>query len=239
MKKRFLIVLTLLASINLLFSQETAEELEIQEETPTRPVLSLPELKFLFDEGVSYCQVTRIEKMDNRSNFVRENMMIGPYFNMQTVDFSFFDFVLNLSAYYPFYQAFNGMPQKPRNMFNYAINGFFGITGTYNHLKFVELNMSLGMHYMYQLTDEWYMNYLGIGGCLGLKLPVTKNWSIVNNNYFSYDNANLGNNKNIQPFAGSYQYQIDLGISFSKKVLNKYYYIDTDKRKNNKNKEAN
>ena len=41
--------------------------------------------KFIFDEGISFCQVSRIEKLSDRSNFVRENMMIGAYFTTQTV----------------------------------------------------------------------------------------------------------------------------------------------------------
>lgn len=206
-----------------------ASNTDEQAETPTKAKISFPTHKIVFDEGVSFCQLTRIEQIPNRSNFVRENMMIGPFMNVQTVDLSFFDLIINVSAYYPFYQAFNGMPQKPRNMFNYAINGFFGTVITLEKLKVIKFDFMLGMHYMYQLTDEFYMHYVGLGGCAGFELPVTKNLSIINNNFVSYDNANLGSNKNIQLFTGSYQYQINLGLRYSKKSLSKYYYIDTSK----------
>jgi len=205
--------------------QNKSEEVE----DPTKPSLSIPKIQIVMDEGVSYCQITRIEKQKERNNFVRENMMVGAYYNIQTVDFSFFDFLFNLSAYYPVYYAFNGMKQKTRNMFNYGISTFFGTTFTDDFFKMVDITGSLGMHYMYQLTDEWHMHYIGLSGNLGLVWPLTNKWALVNNNFFSFDNANIGKNKNIQPFDGSYSYHIDFGVRYSPRVLNKYYYIDTSK----------
>ena len=198
-------------------------------EDPTRPFLVFPKLNLLFDQGISYCQLTRIEKQAERSNFVRENLMAGAYFNVQTVDLSFFDFEFELSAYYPFYQSFNGMKQKPKNMFNYAIDTYTGVVITEDFFKMIIFDLSLGMHYMYQLTDEYHMHYLGLGTEAGFMLPITKNWSIIERNFITFDNANLGTNKNIQPFDGSFQYHFNIGFSYSKKVLNKYYYVDTSK----------
>ena len=178
-----------------------------------------------FDEGVSFAQVTRIEKLDDRSNFVRENLMIGAYFTTRTVGLPLVDLQLDVSAYYPFYQAFNGMQQQPRNVVNYAFDGYLAAYYNYDWFKYVIITGSLGMHYMYQLTDEWYMHYLGLGLSVGLELPVSQGWTIVNRNYFSYDNANLGNNKLIQPFYASYQYHINLGVRYSRRVRNEYSYI--------------
>jgi len=183
------------------------------------------DFKLVFDEGVSYCQLTRIENLSSRSNFVRENMMIGAYFSTQTIGLPDFNFELDLSAYYPFYQAFNGMQQTPKNIMNYALDGYLALYGHYKKFKYVIISGSLGMHYMYQLTDEWHMHYLGLGTSLGLELPLSKRWTIVNRNFLSYDNANLGKNKNIQPFYGAYQYHINLGVRYSRKQLNTYSYI--------------
>lgn len=180
---------------------------------------------FIFDEGISYCQVTRIEKLSDRSNFVRENMMIGAYFTTQTVGLPMFDLELDVSAYYPFYQAFNGMEQTPRNVLNYAFDGYLAATGTYKKFEYVNLTGSIGMHYMYQLTDEYHMNYLGLGATVGLEFPISQGWTVVNRNFFSYDNANLGKNKLVQPFYGSYQYHINLGVRYSRRVRNAYSYI--------------
>lgn len=185
-----------------------------------------PDFKFRVNEGASFAQVTRIEKMKDRSNFVRENFMVGAFVNFQTVDlYNWIDFTLQLDAYYPFYNAFNGMKQYPKNMFNYGIDTFLGATVTYEKLKYVNLDLSLGLHYMYQLTDEYYMNYVGLGFLGTIDFPLTKTFTIVNNYFFSYDDANLGSNKKIQPFAASYQYHIDLGICISKKAPNNYCYF--------------
>lgn len=183
---------------------------------------------FIFDEGISYCQVTRVEKLEDRSNFVRENMMIGAYFSTQTVGLPVADLQLDISAYYPFYQAFNGMEQHPRNVVNYALDSYLALKKDYKELKYVILTGSLGMHYMYQLTDEWHMNYLGLGLTTGIELPVSEGWTIVNRNFFSYDNANLGPNKTMQRFRASYQYHINLGVRYSRRVRNEYSYIKGD-----------
>ena len=180
---------------------------------------------FMFDEGISFCQVTRIEKLDDRSNFVRENMMIGAYFSTQTVGLPFCDFELDISAYYPFYQAFNGMKQIPKNVLNYALDSYLAFKLDYDYFEYVIFTGSLGMHYMYQLTDEWHMHYVGLGLTTGFELPISKSWTIVNRNFFSYDDANLGTNKLMQRFRASYQYHINLGVRYSRRVENVYSYI--------------
>ena len=84
------------------------------------------------------------------------------------------------------------------------------------------------MHYMYQLTDEYHMHYLGLGAMLGIEFPISRGWTIVSKNYFAYDNANLGKNKLVQPFYGSYQYHINLGVRYSRRVNNSFSYIKDD-----------
>ena len=180
---------------------------------------------FIFDEGISFCQVTRIEKLEDRSNFVRENMMLGAYFSTQTFGLPLCEVQLDVSAYYPFYQAFNGMKQVPKNVLNYALDGYLALKIDYDAFKYVIFTGSLGMHYMYQLTDEWHMHYLGLGLTTGFELPVSKSWTIVNRNLFSYDDANLGTNKLMQRFRASYQYHINLGVRYSRRVHNEYSYI--------------
>lgn len=225
MKKYLIFIFCIFISFSL-FAQETDNIESINEETT-----SSSNFKFIINEGVSYAQLTRIEKLEDRSNFVRENFLAGAYVNFQTVDFyDLIDFTLQIAAYYPFYNAFNGMQQFPKNKLNYAIDTFFGGTVTYNKLKYIPIDLSLGMHYMYQLTDEYHMSYLGLGFLGSLRFPLTEKFSIVNNYFFSIDDANLGSNAKIQPFEISYQYHIDLGICFSKKTPNSYYYINSKKR---------
>lgn len=213
MKKLFLAFLFIVLSVPL-FSQETEPN-----------TIDGGKFNFVFDEGVSYAQVTRVEHQTNRSNFVRENMMIGAFFNFQTVNLSKLDFIEQVSVYYPFYNAFNGMRQFPKNMFNYAIDNFTGITADYKKLKYINFDFSLGMHYMFQMTDEWPMSYLGIGLQTGMNFPISRYWTILNTYLISFDNANIGPNKLMQPFEISYQYHINLGVRYSRRAPNTYCYI--------------
>ena len=57
---------------------------------------------------------------------------------------------------------------------------------------------------MYQLSDEYHLNYLGGGISAGIKLPVARHWSILNNGTITLDYANSGTNKDIQNFDISY-----------------------------------
>ena len=183
------------------------------------------EVNVVFEEGISYAQVTRVEALPDRSNFVRENMMIGAFFSTKTVGLPLIDLKLDVSAYYPFYQAFNGMQQHPKNVVNYAFDGYLAAYYNYDWFKYVIFSGSLGIHYMYQLTDEWHMHYVGLGLTVGFELPVSPGWTIVNNNFVSLDNPNLGKNKNIQKFDGCYSYHINLGVRYSRRVRNEYSYI--------------
>ena len=230
MKKLFFLMILILFSSLAYAEKNEKEQTSVSDKTEKESNLpkffkSFAECSYVFDEGLSYAQLTRIEVMDDRSNFVRENMMAGAYFTVQTVDLSFFDLIFTVSAYYPFYQAFNGMKQKTKNLFNYAVDSYFGTVITYDRLNYVILNFSIGIHYMYQLTDEYHMNYIGIGGSIGIDFPISKSWTITQNNFFSYDNPNLGTNKKVQVFDASYQFHINLGVRFSKKTQNVYSYI--------------
>lgn len=208
--KRFLLITSLLIASTFAFAQEAKKPLWFD---------------FSFNEGISFAQLTRIEVIENRSNFVRENMMIGAFVNCKTDNFWLLDLELQLAAYYPFYSAFNGMEQFPKNMLNYALDMFFGAVYSFDDFKYVLIDTSLGMHFMYQLTDEYHMCYLGLGFQGTLEFPLTKNWTIINNYFFSYDNANLGSNSKVQLFDASYQYHIEIGVRYSKSVPNQYYYI--------------
>lgn len=224
MKKHFILFnLVIFFSLFPVISQET--EVKKNDFIP-QIVNSFLNLNLVFDEGVSYCQLTRIEKLEDRSNFVRETMMAGPFFQLQTVDFSFIDYMFKISAYYPVYSAFNGMKQKSKNMFNYAINAYLGMVYTDTQFGYINLNYSLGLHYMFQVTDEWFMHYVGLGGMVGLQIPLTKGWSIIESNFIAFDNPNLGKNRSIQPFDAAYQFQIDLGVRYSKRCKNGVYVIN-------------
>ena len=87
------------------------------------------------------------------------------------------------------------------------------------------MSLTPGIHYMYQLSDEYHLNYLGAGILTGIELPVARRWTIVNNGTFTLDYANLGSNQRMCPYDYSWSYQISLGVRYSKKYLHKYAYI--------------
>lgn len=227
--KKFICAIIVLLSVSTFLCAASDDKDSKTEKTETTQKKSfLPPLwfDFTFNEGLSFSQITRIEKMDNRSNFVRETFLAGAFVNCKTDDLWIFDLELQLSLYYPFRYAFNGMQQFPKNQLNYAFDMFFGAVYSFDQFKYVLIDTSLGLHYMYQLTDEYHMNYVGLGFQGTLEFPLSKNWTIVNNYFFSYDNANLGSNKKVQLFDASYQYHIDLGVRFTKTQLNEFFYFN-------------
>ena len=222
-----LILILSISSITFAAKNDSANKDSSKAEEPAKEKKEIKPLWFnlSFNEGVSFAQITRIETMETRSNFVREHFLIGAFVNCKTDNLWFLDLELQLSAYYPFKTTFNGMQQFPKNPINYAFDLFFGAVYSFDDFKYILIDTSLGLHYMYQLTDEYHMNYVGLGFQGTLEFPISKRWTIVNNYFISYDNANLGSNKKVQLFDASYQYHIELGIRYSKRVQNQYTYI--------------
>jgi hypothetical protein len=82
MKKIISVVFLLLSVSSFTFAQTNSENNLTDNET-INPKTGFPEIKqkpfVFFNEGVSFAQITRIEKQENRSNFVRENYLIGAF----------------------------------------------------------------------------------------------------------------------------------------------------------------
>ncbi|HBD68976.1 MAG TPA: hypothetical protein DC014_06845, partial [Treponema sp.] len=81
----------------------------------------------------------------------------------------------------------------------------------------------------YQLSDNWHYMSLGAGVMLGTELPLSRRWTILINAFGSFDYANLGTNAQMFPFDLSWQYQVSLGVRYSKKKPNIYSYITSRK----------
>lgn len=228
MKKIVSIFFLILITSTFIYSQTKSDKTTSDNEI-INPKTGFPEIIqkpfVVFNEGVSAGMINRIEKQDTRSNFVRENYLIGAYFEIQTENMKPVNSLIKLSAYYPFYNTFNGMKQYPKQVILYAFDLFAGPVLQADMWNYIHLKLASGLHYMYQLTDEYHMNYLGLGLSGGIELPVAKRWTILLNGLFTVDYPNLGTNKNIQPFDISWQYHVDLGIRYSKKKTNKYSYI--------------
>lgn len=211
-----------------LFETSTAEEkddpnIEINEKTGFPKITAKPFI--MFNEGVAAAQVTRIQTLSGRSNFVWKNDFIGAFFQIQTRNMKPLNSIIRTSVFYPYFNTFNEVKQFPKQTILYAFDLFAGPILETDMWKYVRLKFGLGLHYMYQLTDEYHLNYLGGGALAGLELPVEPRWSVLLDGTFSFDYPNFGTNSLVQPYDYAWQYQLNLGVRYSVKGKNKYSYI--------------
>lgn len=192
----------------------------------------------MFNEGAAYTLITRLEKQDKRSNFVRQNHLAGLFFSLQTENMKPVNSMIRIAAYYPFFNTFNGMQQYPKQTILYAFDLLAAPMIQADMWKYVRLNFAGGLHYMYQLTDEYHMNYLGGGLLAGVELPLARRWTILTDGTATLDYPNLGTNRLVQPFDFAWQYNVSVGVRYSKKGENKYAYIHRIKPKNPKPKKT-
>jgi hypothetical protein len=179
----------------------------------------------VFNEGVTASWLTRIMRNEERSNFVFTDFMTGAYFGIQTVNMQPLNSIVRVAVFYPLAFTFNDVPQTPKNIIRYAIDTFAGIDIELNMWNYVRINMAPGLHFLFQNADRWNYINLGVGALVGLELPLAKHWTILLNGIASLDNGNLGTNREMEPFDIVYQYQLDVGVRYSKRNPNKFSYI--------------
>lgn len=228
MKKLIAILLLLCCVISAGFSDEPETNVkETQEQI--NPKTGFPEIKekpfVVFNEGLTFANVTRLERQTDRNNYVRNTSMIGAFFSVQSKNMRPLNSLIRVSAFYPFYHKFNGVQQVPKQTILYAFDLFAGPIIETDMWKYVRLKFSAGLHYMYQLSDEFHLHYLGIGVLAGLELPVAPHWTVLIDGTFALDYPNFGTNRLVQPYDFSWQYHLDVGIRYSKKARNQYSYI--------------
>lgn len=78
---------------------------------------------------------------------------------------------------------------------------------------------------MYQLTDEYYMNCLGGAFFAGVELPFAKRRTILTDGTVMIDYPNFDTNRLVQPFDLARQYNVSVGVQYSKRCGNKYSYL--------------
>lgn len=200
-------------------------------EEEINPVTGFPEIKnqpfAMFNEGVIFNQINRIEFKKESSNFVRQDYLVGAYASLQTKHIQPADSYLQISAFYPVHQTFNGMKQVPKQMFLFAFDVFYGPYFETDMWKYVRIHFIPGLHYTYQITDEFHLHYVGLQVKSGIDLPLAHHWSILLSGAFTLDYANLGTNRLIQPYDMAWQYRISLGVRYSRKGRNDFAYIES------------
>lgn len=227
----FLVILPLFPA----FSQnaEASEELD--------PVTGFPVIKekpyVMFDWGAAVNFNTRLKFQEKRSNFVMQDMMVGAYFTMETVNIKPLDSITRIAAYYPLSGTFNGVPQVSAQVLLYSFDLIFAPLFRLDMWNYVGINIAPGLHFMYQLTDEFHYMQLGAAVLAGIELPVFERWTFLVNGVFALDYPNLGSNKDMFPISLAWDYQISIGARYSKKGANKYSYVKSRKDAKEKLKE--
>lgn len=227
--KKLIVILALFAlSFPLVCQTEDLAEQKAETEQ-INPKTGFPEIQHkpfvVFNEGAAFANVTRIETQSSRNNYVWQNSMIGAFFEVQSKNMRPLNSIIRVSAFYPFYYTFNDVKQVPKQTVLYAFDLFAGPIIETDMWKYVRLKFSAGLHYMYQLTDEYHLHYLGGGLLAGLELPLAPKWTILLDGTFDLDYPNFGTNRMVQPFDYSWQYHLNLGVRYSKKARNQYSYI--------------
>jgi hypothetical protein len=174
----------------------------------------------LFSEGATCSWLTRIIKQTGRSNFVFEDFLPGLYFRTDLRTKTIFTPMVKIAALYPAVSTFNKFPQLPNIPLHFGADINLGLNFDIFDFKYVRLNAGPALHMLFLNSERW--NYFEMGGALlvGMDLPLTRRWTIICNGFASLDNGNLGGNGTMEPFDIAYQYQLDIGVRYSKKLEN-------------------
>ena len=209
--------------------------LAYSEDVELDPITGFPTIKdipyLMFDEGITWASITRLEKQEKCSNFVWNDNLVGAYFGFQTKNIQPTDSIVRIAAFYPYAHYFNDVEQTAKQTILYAFDLFAGPLFRADMWKYVGLNFAFGLHYMYQLSDEYHYNYLGLGLLAGTEYPIASCWTVLLDGMFTLDYPNLGSNKVVLPFDYSWQYHFNLGVRYSKKGRNSYSYIGSRVKK--------
>jgi len=177
----------------------------------------------VFNEGAAASWLTRIVKKTERSNFVFKDFLIGLYLRMDLENIKPVTPMLRLAVYYPFSSTFNDVPQYPNIPIHYAFDINTGIKFNFLDYKYFRMNLGPAVHLFFLNSERWNYLDIGLAAFLGIEAPLTKNWTFLLGGIASFDNGNLGGNRQMEPFDTVYQYQVEAGVRYSKKFANKTF----------------
>jgi len=231
MNKIFTLTVFTLFAVSITFSAFAQEE--IIAESPSADEFGFPKAEesefskaedkpffFMFSEGPAFSWLTRIIKQSGRSNFVFEDFLPGLYLRMDMHTIKNFTPMLRIAALYPLISTFNKIEQKPKTPLHIGADMNLGVNFSLLEFKYFRLNAGPAFHLFYLSSDRWNYFNLGAAAFVGMELPLTPRWTLICNGIASFDNGNFGGNRNMEPFDIVYQYQVDIGIRYSKKLIN-------------------
>jgi len=233
-----LILILFLSTVTAVFSQEKYKSLSpaqdkyfdeednnLFSESDDETVHSAAEDKkqeffFLFSEGTAFSWLTRIIKQSGRSNFVFKDFMLGLYSRVDMHTEKNITPMARLAVFYPLEATFNKYPQKPKSPLHIGMDMNLGVNFNIFEFPYFRLNAGPAFHMFFLNSDRWNYFELGMAAFTGMELPISERWTLICGLFASLDNGNLGANRNIEPFDIVYQYQVDIGVRYSKKLKN-------------------
>lgn len=223
MKRIILFFISILLTTLCFAQNDSSTQDNINGEKPIE--IEAPNTFPIFQEGLSSAFITRIAFQENRSNFVFNDTLLGAYFQMNSKNMQPIDSMIRVSLYYPTWFSFNNVPYTSSNILRYAIDTYAGIVFPFSMWKVVNFSFTPGFHFNYQTSDRFNFILLGLGGQVSMELPLTAKWTILFDCCATIDYPNLGTNSTIEPYNLAYMYQCSLGVRYSKKSLNLFFYI--------------
>jgi len=216
-----LLVLLILAPTTAICAEGTG--LDANEEAAAEDRKTSTSSFLVFNEGAASSWLTRIVQKTERSNFVFEDFLVGMYCRIDLENNKDVTPMARVAVYYPMTQTFNRVPQYPKNPLHFSADLNIGAKYDLFNYDYFRMNLGLAVHLFFLNAERW--NYLDLGAAafLGMELPLTKNWSFLCGGFASLDNGNLGGNSRMEPFDIVYQYQIEIGVRYSKKLANKTF----------------
>jgi len=177
----------------------------------------------LFSEGLTCSWLTRITKQSGRSNFVDEDFLPGLYYRMDLVDPHWDDIfrpMIRIAALYPLISTFNKVPQLPKTPLHFGADINLGVVFNILEFAYFRLNAGPALHLFFLNSDRW--NYFNMGGAamIGMELPLAPRWTLIGGGIASLDSGNLGDNRYMEPYDIVFQYHVELGIRYSKRLIN-------------------
>jgi len=230
--------LIVLACFSILSAGAFAQEAPLAEAVPPFEEASLleagtpaegPRLYLLFSEGTACSWLTRIIRQTGRSNFVYEDFLPGLYFRMDLNMSQIFLPMVRVAVLYPLVSTFNRFEQKPANPLHLGIDMNLGANISILEFAYFRLNAGPAWHMFFLNSDRWNYFNMGAAAFINMELPLAGSWTLIGNGIASLDNGNLGANRNMEPFDIVYQYQIDIGVRYSKKQRNSTYLFPVNK----------
>ena len=170
-----------------------------------------------YSYGATASWLTRIINQSERSNFVFRDFLPGLYFNAELRNVRHVTPVARLAVYYPLISTFNLVPQKANTPLHFGTDLCIG--GRFEtEWKSLKANAGPGLHLLFLSADRWNYLNLGLGVVGGLELALSPGWALLLDGFASIDNGNLGSNRIMEPFDVTYQYQMGIGVRYSRKT---------------------